>query len=329
MAENPRIWYAFSFKDELDMLTCQLVEHAERVHKFVVVEATVDHAGQPKPLWLQRYWDSFSAWHDLIEYVVDDTEPTFDQQPNFWAREQRQRTMCMPYLTGSAADDDVVWVSDVDEFIPRSAWDLVPDPVAGFRQKLRYAAVDWDGSPGVTAVAARAGLLRSGQFTTDVLRQQRESFPVVDPGGYHFSWFGGPERIEAKAICSPHQETLPANLELARGGYAWQRGMGSIGPGMGNVAEISGDYPEWVRLRECPWHWWRPGADNFPADAMARGREIARRAYAFGGRDALGLCAHGQDVLTAPQMYGDISGGSAWHRGDGTPCPTAALEVWR
>lgn len=325
-AETPRIWYAMPFKDELDMLTCQLIEHADRVHKFVLTEATVDHAGQPKPLWIQRYWDSFSPWHDKIEYLVDGGEPTFEQNANYWVREQQQRSYCMPYLESACADDDVVVVSDIDEFVPPLSLERLPAPTLGFMQKLRYAAVDWDGSPGVTAVSARAGLLRSGVFTTDVLRQRRQEFMVAEDGGYHFSWFGGPERIEAKAICSPHQESLEANLELARGGYAWQRGMGSVGPGVGNVAMIEADYPVWVQRRECPWYWWRPDGDNLPADPVARGREISRRRLPV---DGLTLCAQRRDVMWAPPAPGDVSGGSAWHRDDGTPCPSAALEVWR
>lgn len=299
------------------MLRCQLVEHADRLHKFVVIEATVDHAGKPKPLYLQQHWESFREFHDIIEYLVDDQEPTFEQQPNFWVREQQQRSFAMSYLTQSCEPDDILVVSDVDEFVSQSAYDnLLPAPAFGLEQKLRYAAVDWYGSAGVTAVMARCALLWGG-FTTDILRQQRENMTKAADGGYHFSWLGGPERYTAKAICSPHQETLETNLILARDGYAWQRGCGGIGPGMGTVAEITDDYPVWIKNRECPWHWWRPGEDMLPADPLAREREVQKRATE---PHTEGTCEVGLAYETA--------GTSAWHQADGTPCASAALEAW-
>ncbi len=315
---TPRYWHVATFRDELDMLRCQLIEHADRLHKFVVIEATVDHSGKPKPLYLQRHWESFREFHDKIEYLVDDQEPTFEQQPDFWVREQQQRTFAMDYLQKSCAPDDILVVSDVDEFVPKAAYDnLLPAPAFGLEQKLRYAAVDWSGSPGVTAVMVRCALLWSG-MTTDTLRQQRESMTKADNGGYHFSWFGGPEKYESKAICSPHQETLETALVLARDGYAWQRGCGGIGPGTGDVAEITDDYPVWVKNRECPWYWWRPAEDMLPVDSLAREREVQKRA----------TLPHFQGVCEAGLEY-DSAATSAWHAADGTPCASEALGLWQ
>jgi hypothetical protein len=201
---------------------------------------------------------------------------------------------------------------------------MLPEPVLGLEQKLRFCAVDWDGSPGVTAVMARGAVLLDGQFTCDTLRQRRESFPKVVNGGYHFSWFGGPERFRDKAVCSPHQETLETNLRLAAEGFAWQRGLGGIPDNdtvTGDVAEITDDYPVWVRDRKCPWYWWRPGSDMLPADFMARADEMERRRVAFTSDD---ICA---DHRSVQQSLGLPA--SVWHADDGTPCPSAALEIFR
>jgi Glycosyltransferase family 17 len=315
MAKDDRYWFTMQLCEELDMLRCQLIEHAERVHKFVIVEATVDHAGQPKPLTLQDHWEDFHQWHDQIEYLAVDSMPTFEQNANFWFREQGQRALASDYIARAAPDDDIVGVMDIDEFASVSSFDMSPDPIVGLRQKLRYAAVDWDGSPGVTAVFARAAVIKSGQFTCDTLRQHRESFPVHADGGYHFSWFGGPEAIRKKAIRSPHQETLATNLRLADEGYAWQRGLGGVPAEgdlcTGNVAEITDDYPVWVQRRECPWSWWRPGPDMLPADLMARGHEITRRLE----------CAETLEVCTGGRVVHLPDSGHGWHDDDGTPCP--------
>ncbi len=314
-----RYWYAMTFRDELDMLRCQLVEHAERVHKFVVMEAGVDHSGAAKPLYLREHWDEFAPWHDKIEHIVADWTPGYDPG-SFWGREQQQRNLGMGFITQNADDSDIVFVSDVDEFVPASAFSANPDPCIGLVQKLRFAALDWEGGPGVTAVMARAAVLKSGQYSLDTLRQHRESFPSHSPGGYHFSWFGGPERYRRKAVASPHQEHLERNIELSRG-YAWQRGLGGMPDNdtvTGNVAEITDDYPLWARTRECPWHWWRPGPDGLPVDELAREREVAKR-NVFGRTE--GWCEEGRKVwvLNAAEPWER----SAWHDEDGSPCPTA------
>lgn len=323
MAE--RWFYAFSFRDELDMLRVQLAEHGDRVHKFIIMEATVDHSGQPKPLVLADHWAEFSDWHHQIEYIVADWLPTYEQNPSFWFREQRQRDIGMPYFLKEAKDDDAVIVSDVDEFVPRAALPTflqLGAPTAGLLQKLRYAALDWDGSPGITAVMARGLALRNGMATFDILRQRREGLgAVIEPGGYHFSWFGGPERIERKAICSPHQETLETNLRLAREGFAWQRGLGGVtdNPSVtGNVAVVDDTYPGAVLRREVPWYWWRPGPDNLPVDAQARDAEIKRRSEA---PFFLGEC--GSDLTRAVRF---LEPGS-YHLDDHTPCPTAVART--
>jgi hypothetical protein len=162
---------------------------------------------------------------------------------------------------------------------------------------------------------ARAAVLKNASYTCDTLRQSRESFPPVVPGGYHFSWFGGPERIRRKTICSPHQEHLERNLELSRG-FMWERGLGGIPDNdtiTGNVAEIADDYPEQVKNREVPWYWWRPGPDGLPVDEIARAREVAHRAGGY----TEGACEEGLKVFVTDK--------SAWHAGDGSPCPTARM----
>ena len=50
----PRHWFPVMLNWELDMLECALRENADRVHKFIVTEATLTHQGRPKPL----HWTS-------------------------------------------------------------------------------------------------------------------------------------------------------------------------------------------------------------------------------------------------------------------------------
>lgn len=349
---KPRIWSTFMIRDELDMLRCQLIEHADTFHQFVIVEARVDHSGAAKPLFVREHWSEFAEWHDKITYIDAGEMPQWQAH---WPREQGQRDVALPYLLGSIAPDDIVIVADVDEIPSRAAVEDfrhgLPEPVVGINCKLRFAAVDWHGSPGVNMVFAKGSVLLDGHRTVDTLRQIRGNIsPYADEcmcghhwpehlqgepwtcmvcgncskyqcvedarQAWHFSWFGGPENIRRKAVCSPHQETLDNNIAISHG-YAWERGMGAPGPGIGSIMPITDDYPRFVTSRACPWYWWRPGTDGLPVDEQAKQAEVtARKLFPH----HVGTCKEGHEVRMA--------GASAWHPSDGSPCPTAPWPPW-
>ena len=68
-----RIWDAFPFCGELDLLECRLTELSEYVHRFVIAESNVTYTGLPKPLHYQENAARFEAWAGKITYVVVDT----------------------------------------------------------------------------------------------------------------------------------------------------------------------------------------------------------------------------------------------------------------
>ncbi len=92
-----RRWDAFPFagsETELLLLECRLTELYDAVDGFIIVEATVDHQGRPKPLNFRDNSDRFNKWEDKIHYVVADdlyTAEEFPHAKNPWIREHAQR----------------------------------------------------------------------------------------------------------------------------------------------------------------------------------------------------------------------------------------------
>jgi hypothetical protein len=87
-SERPRprrVWDAFMFFNELDVLEVRLNELNSSVHKFVLVEATKTHSGNSKPLHYADNSQRFSAFHGKIVHVVVDDLPVHS---NPWVLEK-------------------------------------------------------------------------------------------------------------------------------------------------------------------------------------------------------------------------------------------------
>jgi Glycosyltransferase family 17 len=280
-----RHWFPFMLRDELDMLECQLTEHYDNVHRFVVVEAPVIHqGGRPKPLHYDNNKSRFAAWSDKIIHVVADYLPTDEQLGALtadqkyhanWTRERMQRDAAMAAFMPFTDPDDIVIVSDIDEIPAPAAIAARPAPFLGGNLYLRFAAVDWDGTPGVMQVLARAGAIGS----IDRLRQLRESFPVLDRAGWHYSWFGGQQAIDEKLDSFCHTEVIAGGKRANAANVMYRYGMGelpadgTIRPGRRLTIPWVDSFEErdslpweqqaplWVHRRLCPDIWWAPNEE--------------------------------------------------------------------
>eukprot|EP00048_Salpingoeca_helianthica_P018579 m.242433 g.242433 ORF g.242433 m.242433 type:complete len:345 (+) comp25678_c0_seq1:37-1071(+) len=120
---NRKVWDAFPFGGELDILDARLNELNEVVDRFVIVESAETFSGHRKPLHFALHQDRFEKFKDKIVYVqLPDIPPPEDrksvEEQMAWRREQ-QKNGLFEGLRG-AAEHDLVIVSDVDE-IPRAA----------------------------------------------------------------------------------------------------------------------------------------------------------------------------------------------------------------
>lgn len=108
-----RIFDCFIFFNELDLLELRFAEHYDQVDFFVICELSSTFKGLPKPLLFRDNRSRYSPFLNKIRHVVVDDMPS---SGDAWGREFHQRSAIKRAL-GDLAPEDVVIVSDCDEFL--------------------------------------------------------------------------------------------------------------------------------------------------------------------------------------------------------------------
>lgn len=209
------VYDTFLFFNELDLLEIRLHVLDGVVDRFVLVEATRDHAGRAKPLHFAESRDRFAPFLDrIVHVVVDDMPPG----PDRWRRENHQRRAILRGLGGCGPRDRVL-VSDVDE-IPRPEAleaELGRSGLSVFMQ--RYHAYFLNFSAGDDARWPGTALVRRDQLgDPQRVRRYRSREPSwllrhlppylarVPDGGWHFTYLGGVDSIILKMESFAHGE---------------------------------------------------------------------------------------------------------------------------
>jgi beta-1,4-mannosyl-glycoprotein beta-1,4-N-acetylglucosaminyltransferase len=245
-ARAVKVFDGFTFDDELDLLRVRMQELGAAVFKFVIIEASVTHAGHPKPFVFQQNRALFAEFEQQVLHVALDSLPS-QQDPcapgnsscsysTHWMREGGQRNAIMAAIeqycaqqgegsSSSCSGDDVVLVSDVDE-IPRLQVVQQLAHCAGFvfpvalELRMHYYTVDsvWLDDEGNTwpwshAKAASLSLLQQHQNSPYELRlNSPPPRMALQNAGWHFSYFGGVETIVKKIRHLAHQENNRADV---------------------------------------------------------------------------------------------------------------------
>lgn len=253
-----RIWDCFQFRDELDLLDCRLDQLDGKVAGHILVESPVTHTGLPKPL---HYAGSGRRCPQVTHVIADGMPGHLDP----WAREHHQRNAAWRGLGAAGAEDgDVLLLCDVDE-IPsdralEAAAGLTPEqPALVFLQRPFAFAVDYEFTSYQqrTSVAVLAGSARGSGLDLHQIRDNRDTYPGIRHGGWHFSWLGGPEAIARKAAASCHPDQVPGILECNERGLLYEQGFGCWGETLYPV-EVDETWPAYIRERRCPPGWFRP-----------------------------------------------------------------------
>jgi beta-1,4-mannosyl-glycoprotein beta-1,4-N-acetylglucosaminyltransferase len=116
----------FTFFNELDILKFRLKELYNVVDHFIIVESNMTHSGNLKDLIFKQNEHLFSQYQDKIIYVVVEDMPhngvkdEFRDCKNAWDRENFQRDCIMRGLKLLPLEEtDIIIISDCDE---------IPDP---------------------------------------------------------------------------------------------------------------------------------------------------------------------------------------------------------
>jgi beta-1,4-mannosyl-glycoprotein beta-1,4-N-acetylglucosaminyltransferase len=195
---------AFPFFNETEILEIRLNELAPIVDKFVIVESLEMHGSRnTKPANFDR--ERFKQFD--IEYVLlPRLEPEYTDSVSGWKRENYQRNALMPAVLEIASPNDIVIVSDCDE-IPRmtAIRDNLDKLQIGIHQlsldMYFYNVNNFNGKWARSSAGTLKDFQRAGGF--QVLRDKPSAQTIPD-AGWHFSYFGSPERIRMKVANFAH-----------------------------------------------------------------------------------------------------------------------------
>jgi hypothetical protein len=256
-------WHPMMFYNELDWLQCQLEETYDRMHRYILVEATLDHQGHPKPLYYADSRERFSPWRDKIEHVIVRDLPSAQQTANHWERERPQRDAAMAVLEAQAKPEDLILNMDIDEVPSLTTLLCETNQILGLRLSNHLFAVDWFAELGVMGTLIPVHCLDFSRQPSEIagawrgglswIREHRPDYPVLENAGHHFSWVGGVAEYISKDQRSPHTEHSAERMAAGQPERAYCEGGG------GQVAcEADETYPRYIRERRCPPSWFRP-----------------------------------------------------------------------
>lgn len=242
-----KIFDTFLFFNELELLDIRLHTLNDHVDYFVLSEATKTFSGQPKPLYYEENKTAFKRFEGkIIHNIVDDTPDDFtkwtppnpyhtDRHTSYphksngvplshlsldFQREVFQRDSVINGLIDVAQKDDLIIISDLDEIPnPDAICQVINEFQSGqiynFCQKWYmyyfnvFCPVEWFG----TRVCSFEYLMGK---SVDLLRhpledRSKQPGPVVENGGWHFSFLGGQQRVKEKLMAYSYQgrRTMP------------------------------------------------------------------------------------------------------------------------
>jgi beta-1,4-mannosyl-glycoprotein beta-1,4-N-acetylglucosaminyltransferase len=236
-----KIFDTFLFFNEIELLDLRLNILDEVVDYFVITEANVTFSGKKKPLFYELNKEKFKKFHHKIIHNIildapDNFENLFQTNPfrtNFYAnfkhkhngrpaielnldmrREIYQRDSIINGLINSAKNNDIILLSDLDEIPnPKSLKKVLVKYKSGeiynfcqlwFMYYLNvYYDREWFGTRLFNFETLKGRSLDQMRYhLEDRLKQEG---PIVENGGWHFSFIGGEKRIKDKLDAYSYQ----------------------------------------------------------------------------------------------------------------------------
>lgn len=206
---TPKVLDTFLFFNELDILELRLNELYDVVDYFILLESNKTFVGKPKPYYFEENKDRFAKFGSKIINIKLNIPDELNLSP--WDMEAYQRDELFSAVQslvekGAASDNDIIILSDVDE-IPKPSAIINYDASNGMstmNQNLYYYYVNclsdlpWHGS----RIAAWSDIK---DISATQLRKNN-SLPVINDGGWHFSFTGSIDNMVAKIGAYSHQE---------------------------------------------------------------------------------------------------------------------------
>jgi len=228
---------AFLFFNELELLDIRLNILDSKVDKFVLVESTVTHTGQPKKLFYAENKHLFEKFNHKIVHYIDDTTPNSFEEAALrftteidplkkdiilhavttsntghqvqWLREFYQHESIRIGLSKvpDIQDNDLIFNSDLDEiWNPERDYPLDDYEIFKLQQYVYTGFLNirseeqWYG----TYYSKYKNLKNACLNHLDTVTKTDHIF--LDNGGWHFTFQGGIDRVKTKIENYGHQE---------------------------------------------------------------------------------------------------------------------------
>jgi hypothetical protein len=230
------------------------------VDHIVIAEATRTHSGQPKPLHFARNRPRFSPWARKLRVITVDDLPV--DPSNRWPAEVHQRNALLRGLA-DARPDDVVVVSDVDEFIDRPVLRRLREGIPGITAlelESTFAHANWM-VPGSSRLARAIPAAKLSD--PHVQRNHTSPDAFIAGAGVHFSYLFDADGMQRKFATYSHSEmddergqsrafierALADGLDLFFRRLVRVRPIGELVPVQRHLFEL---YPQLFDFRELP-----------------------------------------------------------------------------
>lgn len=200
----------FSFFNEIKILLVRLHYLHDLVDHFIVVEGNRTHIGNPKPFYLDQYWDAIPpSIAKKIFRVRTQIDNDTGLAKEVWSREYGQRSVMIRAVRDhfSTSPYDKVLVSDLDEIPHRDA--LISLKRSHIVKPLKLEQLLFMYNPDTYQEVWRHSLVAPASIITPEnvnpwrLDSKLENLPEA---GWHFSYHMSPELILHKIQNFAHPE---------------------------------------------------------------------------------------------------------------------------
>jgi|LauGreDrversion4_2_1035121.scaffolds.fasta_scaffold00927_14 beta-1,4-mannosyl-glycoprotein beta-1,4-N-acetylglucosaminyltransferase len=211
----PKIVDAFTFYNEIQLLSYRLHLLYDVVDVFIIVEANHTFMGTPKTSLFQEQVHLFEKFKSKIVHVIVDNLPCLPpdvSKGEQWLNEKHQRNCIDVGLQQLALDkEDFIVITDLDEIPDPRTLSLIkqgsiPVQFSILLMDLYYYNLctqyekKW-----FHAKIISYGHYKDLNKVCDTLRLTFDC-PIIPRGGWHLSYFGSPSFVKHKTETTPHQE---------------------------------------------------------------------------------------------------------------------------
>lgn len=202
---KPKIYDCFMCFNEIDVIEIRLAELYDHVDRFVIVEGTRTFTNTPKPLYFQDNLKRFEKYLNKVTYIVVNDYPLTDP----WGMERHQRDCILRGLS-DCSSDAIIIMGDADEIInPDVLKKYKPsDGICGLRQKMYYYYLNCQDESDWTwlRILPYSKIKELTPCGARYYDRDHKDMPIIENGGWHFSFVGGVDNVIKKIQSYAHQE---------------------------------------------------------------------------------------------------------------------------